>query len=212
MATTTPNYGWTVPTSTDLVKDGATAIETLGDAIDASMNTALGTKKAGMVLLNTTSFSAVASQALPASTFSSTYDEYKIFLSISACTSDAALFIKMRASGVDSSTNYNYANLSLTTGGTASNGVSAGATLGQFILRLDSGRTDAFFTDFTLSKPFLATPTTFVGTAVGSTDLGVVEGGTVIGCHTTATSYDSINIVPNGGNISGIIKVYGVNK
>jgi hypothetical protein len=36
MATTTPNYGWVVPTSTDLVKDGATAIETLGDSIDAS--------------------------------------------------------------------------------------------------------------------------------------------------------------------------------
>jgi hypothetical protein len=37
MATTTPNFGWVVPTSTDLVKDGATAIETLGDAIDASL-------------------------------------------------------------------------------------------------------------------------------------------------------------------------------
>tara|TARA_R110000868_G_C10718377_1_gene750581 strand:- start:336 stop:845 length:510 start_codon:yes stop_codon:yes gene_type:complete len=36
MATTTPNYGWVVPTSTDLVKNGATAIETLGDSIDAS--------------------------------------------------------------------------------------------------------------------------------------------------------------------------------
>jgi len=37
MATTTPNFGWVVPTSTDLVKNGATAIETLGDSIDASM-------------------------------------------------------------------------------------------------------------------------------------------------------------------------------
>jgi len=37
MATTTPNFGWTVPTSTDLVKDGATAIELLGDSIDASL-------------------------------------------------------------------------------------------------------------------------------------------------------------------------------
>ena len=36
MATTTPNFGWVVPTSTDLVKNGATAIETLGDSIDAS--------------------------------------------------------------------------------------------------------------------------------------------------------------------------------
>lgn len=41
MATTTPNNGWSVPTSTDYVKDGATAIETLGDAIDASVGTGL---------------------------------------------------------------------------------------------------------------------------------------------------------------------------
>ena len=39
MATTTPNYGWPVPTSTDLVKDGAVAIESLGDAADATMAT-----------------------------------------------------------------------------------------------------------------------------------------------------------------------------
>jgi hypothetical protein len=37
MATTTPNFGWVVPTSSDLVKNGATAIETLGDSIDASL-------------------------------------------------------------------------------------------------------------------------------------------------------------------------------
>jgi hypothetical protein len=37
MATTTPNYGWTVPTSSDLVKNGATAIETLGDSVDESL-------------------------------------------------------------------------------------------------------------------------------------------------------------------------------
>lgn len=42
MATTTPNFGWSVPQSTDLVKDGATAIETLGDSVDASMADLLG--------------------------------------------------------------------------------------------------------------------------------------------------------------------------
>jgi len=36
MATTT-NFGWTVPTSADLVKNGATAISTLGQNIDTSM-------------------------------------------------------------------------------------------------------------------------------------------------------------------------------
>lgn len=37
MSTTTPSFGWPVPTSGDLVKNGATAIESLGDAIDSSM-------------------------------------------------------------------------------------------------------------------------------------------------------------------------------
>lgn len=36
MATTT-NYGWTTPDNTDLVKDGALAIRTLGSAIDTSL-------------------------------------------------------------------------------------------------------------------------------------------------------------------------------
>jgi hypothetical protein len=37
LSTTTPSFGWPVPTSSDLVKNGATAIEALGDAIDSSM-------------------------------------------------------------------------------------------------------------------------------------------------------------------------------
>lgn len=36
MATTT-NYGWTTPDNTDLVKDGALAIRTLGSAIDTTL-------------------------------------------------------------------------------------------------------------------------------------------------------------------------------
>ena len=37
MATTTTNFGWDVPTSSDLVKNGATAISTLGQDIDTTM-------------------------------------------------------------------------------------------------------------------------------------------------------------------------------
>ena len=37
MATVTPNFNWPVPTSTDLVRDGAIAIEALGDSVDASL-------------------------------------------------------------------------------------------------------------------------------------------------------------------------------
>ena len=37
MATTTSNFGWPIPQSTDLVKDGATAIASLGSGVDTSM-------------------------------------------------------------------------------------------------------------------------------------------------------------------------------
>jgi hypothetical protein len=58
MATTTPNYGWDVPTSTDYVKDGATAIETLGDDIDTTLYGLAGANtKLGMQLLSTTALS-----------------------------------------------------------------------------------------------------------------------------------------------------------
>jgi hypothetical protein len=36
---TSPNYGWAEPDNTDLVKDGALAMRTLGDAIDTTMAT-----------------------------------------------------------------------------------------------------------------------------------------------------------------------------
>lgn len=37
MSTTTTNFGWTIPSDTDLVKDGAAAMRTLGNGIDSSM-------------------------------------------------------------------------------------------------------------------------------------------------------------------------------
>lgn len=48
MATTT-NFGWTTPNDTDLVKDGASAIRTLGSAIDTSMGDLKG-GTAGQIL------------------------------------------------------------------------------------------------------------------------------------------------------------------
>ena len=48
MAGTTSAFGWDYPTSTDYVKDGATAIQTLADDIDASL------KRHGCVITRTT--------------------------------------------------------------------------------------------------------------------------------------------------------------
>jgi hypothetical protein len=52
MATTT-NFGWVTPNNTDLVKDGASAIRTLGSSIDSSMGDLKG-GTTGQVLSKTT--------------------------------------------------------------------------------------------------------------------------------------------------------------
>jgi hypothetical protein len=101
MATVTPNYSWPVPTSTDLVKDGATAIEALGDAIDA---TVFALPSGGLTLINTTSFSGVASQAIN-SVFSATYINYRIVMNIVGSTASNIRF-KMRVAGTDNSGSY----------------------------------------------------------------------------------------------------------
>jgi hypothetical protein len=215
MATTTPNYGWTVPTSTDLVKDGATAIETLGDAIDASMNTALGTKKAGLVLLNTTSFSNVASQSVN-DVFSATYKHYKIIVS-SNSTSVAAQIVqmRMRVSGTDNSSSNYYASgfavqsNSATPGfsGIGSNGLTTAFDVG---VSNDTTRDEAT-TNIELMNPF-ATKRTSFASVMPYTDASF--GGfhrTLQGQMSVTTSYTGFTLIGQNGNITGSVSVYGYN-
>jgi hypothetical protein len=210
MATTT-NYSWTTPDDTALVKDGASAIRALGTAIDTSMNTALGTKKAGMVLLNTTSFSAVASQAVP-TIFSAAYENYKIVLTLSAATIDASLNLKLRSGATDDSTAYSTGANGLTAANVAQNQYESAVTTGFRINTLDSASSGDFYANsIDLYKPFLATRTTFSMTGAGVSTTSAIFGFAGGGLHNVASSFDGFNIVPGSGNISGKVSVYGYN-
>jgi hypothetical protein len=211
MATTTPNYGWAVPTSTDLVKDGATAIETLGDAIDASMNTALGTKKAGMVLLNTTSFSAVSSQSVN-SVFSSTYKNYRLVYN-GTKTVDTPMLFRFRASGTDdSSANYYWgANRSFASTATYELDKAAASTSGAFV---STNGANAFQNaDITIYSPFESVVTKFSGTNVFSSasSAAAIGGGWSFGAHLVASAFDGLTILAGSGTITGTVSIYGVN-
>ena len=149
MATTT-NYGWTTPDDTALVKDGASAIRSLGSAIDTSMFT---TNKAGLVHINTTSFSAVASQSIN-DVFSSTYDNYRIVLEI-ASASGCDLNFRYRVSGADNSTaNYHRQYISGTSTTVAA--ARTGSATSYGIATLDSNRN---FIIIDLANPFLTVNT-----------------------------------------------------
>jgi hypothetical protein len=217
MATTTPNYGWTVPTSTDLVKDGATAIETLGDAIDASMNTALGTKKAGMVLLNTTSFSGVASQSFN-DVFSATYDNYRIIYADDQTTGSGDLRLRLRVGGTDnSSANYNYSyayqagNASANTLNSqrVNNANTANETF-AYIGGINSTGGCAY-TVLDILNPFLTKRTGWQGLNLFTTTGTNLISGDLNGNISVTTSYTGLTLLVSTGNFGGKVSIYGYN-
>jgi hypothetical protein len=209
MATTTPNYGWTVPTSTDLVKDGATAIETLGDAIDASMNTALGTKKAGMVLLNTTSFSGVSSQSIN-DVFSATYDHYQIVVNVSGSGFQTGS-IRLRVSGADDSNAvYDYAGQYQTSASTIWQNSGAAGNQTSW-LGFNYGTNGLQFNRINIYNPFSANRTLFFAEThePGASSLTFTRNGQ----FRNTTSFTGISFIQAGGTtFTGSIQVYGLNK
>ena len=209
MATTTPNYGWAVPTSTDLVKDGATAIETLGDSIDASMFTALGTKKAGMVLLNTTSFSGVSTQSIN-DVFSTTYDYYRIVCDINP-SGTPDLQMRYRVSGADNSTsNYNYEGFVARTNNTSQSVSSTTGSTIHVIGGINNSGANAMAIE--IYRPFnndSPTKHTVLGHMHDSTSYITSFRGGVFAANTSFTGF---TIFPSAGTITGSLSVYGYNK
>jgi hypothetical protein len=211
MATVTTNYGFDIPQSSDLVKDGATAIATLGQDIDTAMNTALGTKKAGMVLLNTTSFSAVASQSIN-DVFSATYDEYLIQLNGKGSTGAGVLF-RLRASGSDATNaTYNYQNLvasATSVSGSRSNTQTSwdvgdlDTTEKVNVIHLYNPFPSAVITSFATGNSI-----SWVADNNTNPSVGLVGGSFT----TTGTSYTGFTLTINSGNMTGSVKVYGFNK
>ena len=202
MATTTTNYGWDIPQSTDLVKDGATAIALLGQDIDTSMNTALAGKKAGMVLLNTTSFSAVASQSV-SDVFSSTYDNYRIVYTATNASS-ATIRLRLRASGSDiSSANYNTNTSSQYTDN--QHNQEASQTSYKITYFASAARRDMVMD---LISPNLSAQTFIMGIGTEPLNASMELAGTFTGTD-QATGF---TIFPSAGNFTGTVSVYGYNK
>jgi hypothetical protein len=212
MATTTPNYGWTVPTSTDLVKDGATAIETLGDAIDASMNTALGTKKAGMVLLNTTSFSGVATQAVN-NCFSATYDNYRIVVNIDSASSTGYNTISLRfgTSGTPN-TNASYTEKGVYVDTNSATWIIQNGTTSAYIATAPGNTTTDITASIDIFNPFTSKATYFSGFSNGSRTYANFRNAAFSGIFDATTSFTDFNFFPNANNITGSISIYGYNK
>ena len=202
---TTSNYGWTIPADTDLVKDGALAIRTLGNAIDT---TAASTFANSITLLNSTTFSSVASQSVN-DVFSATYSNYLILVKAS-CSSATQLSLRMRVSGSDlTSSSYmfggSYVSFSASTvSGEFSNTTSAGFN----ILDVDG---NPGYARIQMFDPFATEQTGVIYDQVfnsgGSRNAGYWEA--FSGLTTVTTSYTGFTLLPAAGNITGTVRTYG---
>jgi hypothetical protein len=202
MATTTPNYGWDVPTSTDYVKDGATAIETLGDDIDATLYTALGGAYPGLRLIKKQTIGAGVASVTVTGAFSATYDNYKVIVNDFDASADDALFgVSVNGTtGNNYSSAYNAINI-----GTAAASTGASAAAGNARLALTS--TANASCSFDVINPFATAKTYFLngsGTGFNFTMTGSS------GYTLTNNSSTAFTLAPTGGTITGgTIYVYG---
>jgi hypothetical protein len=201
----TANYSFPTPADTDLVKNGADAIRDLGDAVDTAMNTALGTKKSGLVLLNTTSFSGVASQDIATGTFTSAYQNYRIIYMGTAGSGDLGMRLGTGGTFNTTANNYRYNFQYATYTATTISGAASSTTATSFLIG-NAG----FHTVLDLFSPFDSARNTSVTWAHARDDYGYMTGG---GAMTVTTSYSQVRFFPlSGGNISGTIYVYGYNQ
>lgn len=209
MATTTPNYGWDVPTSTDYVKDGATAIETLGDDIDASLFSITGGKNVGLQLISTTTVTSSSTAINVNNCFSATYDNYFAVFDITPVSS-GTINLRMRNGGTDRTDNaYSYVSQAYNTSGTS---------VGNYGSGTSGIPTQAYAAYnqvgiFQIQNPFVSTKISeFQSQYNGLSTAGSVINGVSGVRYNTLNSNDGFSIYSSAGNITGKITIYGYAK
>jgi hypothetical protein len=210
MATTTPNYGWPVPTSTDYVKDGATAIEALGDAIDA---TVFGLPSSGMVLINATTIGTTVSSVQIDNCFTTTYSNYRIVVNINACsaTDTNVLFRLVDGTSPVTTANYEYGAVGLSSSAVTENKSGSGET--SFTLGSTSSSQAAFGLSLDVYKPQLAFQTSMTYQSANSYNTGRFYVNNGAARFSLTTQLEGFQILASSGTFTGgTVAVYGYGK
>ena len=204
----TTNNNWPTPVATDLVKDGWEAIKDLGDAIDTTLGV-YAPPATGLTLINTTSFSAVASQSVN-NVFSATYANYAIQFTMTQNTTAGNVGFRYRVGGVDdSSANHFYAITGLNAGAAADNLVGNAQTTQLFNKVVATTQAGSFFNFYNPAVALLKSFNVISnGTSANSSTGSWVGGGLFNG----TTIFDGITFITSAGTMTGTIRVYGYNN
>jgi hypothetical protein len=194
MATTTPNYGWPVPTSTDYVKDGAAAIEALGDAIDATVF-GLGS---GLTLVQTQTVTGSTGVSFTGLTVGKTY---KIITNVLGSVSLAALNFRFRENSTDKASSYYGSGRYTIPNGTV-NSLSYANIANFDFMNLDT-------TQKNLASYDMSVISSSLGLIIGSVHSPVGDYVGFSGCKNNSMSaFNGFSIYPSTGTMTGTIKLY----
>jgi hypothetical protein len=198
MATTT-KMAIPYPASTDLVKDGATNMQSLATQVDA---------KTGLVLLNTTTFTAVSSQSIN-DVFSATYSQYLIVPDMVGSTTSVEVGMRLRVSGADNSSAQYRKQQVYGSGASAGAVRTTGATSWTNVWGVQNNARPAV--SFIISNPFTALITTAI-----NTNSNFPDGNIDISSHgfsnDAATSYTGFTLLVGSGTFTGSVSIFGYNK
>lgn len=207
MATTTPNYGWDVPTSTDYVKDGATAIETLGDDIDAFLGTAFNNKlHPGLVLLKAQTITNGVTSVSVTNAFSATYDSYRVVINGGGTSTDVDLVLQLTGA---TGSNYKYI-MNYASHATATTPASVGGTNTFFAYVGYAHSANGLHLSCDLHNPFLSKYTFLSAAGIN----GSSYSGNTSGFHNVAASYSGLTLGLGGAGTftGGTVLIYGYAK
>jgi hypothetical protein len=139
--------------------------------------------------------------------FTSTYEDYKLVLKISASTATADLLAQLTASGTPLSTStYDAAYFAKVFGAGASVSAANTSQTSWILSGLTNSSTVADYGTYDISNPFASKYKSFIGTATRQDGYLWLNGGRV---QTSTSSYDGIKLFPTSGTISGTIRLYG---
>ena len=164
---------------------------------------------AGLTLITTSTFSAVASVSVN-DCFSSTYNNYRVLVSAASAslTGNQTLAMRMRVGGSDNTANnYNWARFVVFNGGTAG----AGATAASFEITGGTAYTN-FSIALDVIDPQTTNRTQILGHSLANQNDNLALVGYNGGVMTVTTSYTGFTLFPSSGTFSGEIAVYGYRK
>jgi hypothetical protein len=77
---TTTNFGWTYPSSSGYVKNGASDMQTIAQGVDTTLFTALGGNYPGLRLIKTQTIGTAVSSVSVTGAFNTNFENYKIVI------------------------------------------------------------------------------------------------------------------------------------